>query len=138
VTEDRLLKTVDQPLPVAIIADNLWALTRKYDFFNTAGDIDKPDLQLAKMSPAERNFCLKKLWQIDSSSTERDVLAILGAPSRSLKYKKNWWVSLDGRRDRAGVLFDSSGFAVEVILDGGPGLYYRRDVKDHEAKPAGG
>jgi hypothetical protein len=49
VTEDRLLKTVDQPLPVAIIADNLWALTRKYDFFNTAGDIDKPDLQLAKI-----------------------------------------------------------------------------------------
>jgi hypothetical protein len=29
VTDDRVLKTVDQPLPVAIIADNLWTLTRK-------------------------------------------------------------------------------------------------------------
>jgi hypothetical protein len=29
VTDDRLLKTVDQPLPVAIVADNLWTLTRK-------------------------------------------------------------------------------------------------------------
>ena len=124
---------------VAVLAPILIFGLTLYDFFNTAGDIDKPDLQLARMSPAERNFCLKRLWQIDSSSTERDVLAILGAPSRSLKYKKNWWLSLDGRRDRAGVLFDSLGFAVEVILDGGPGrFYYRRDVKDHEAKPAGG
>jgi hypothetical protein len=110
-----------------------------YDLFNTAGDVDKPDLQLARMSPAERDFCLTMLWQIDSSSTERDVLAILGAPSRSVKYKKNWWLTLDGRQDRAGVMFDSSGFAEEVILDGGPGrFYYRRYVKDHESKPPGG
>jgi hypothetical protein len=91
------------------------------------------------MSPAERDFCLSKLWRIDSSSTERDVLAILGAPSRSLKYKKNWWVILDGRQDRVGVNFNISDFAVEVILDGGPGrVYYRRKVKDHDAKPASG
>ncbi len=110
-----------------------------YDFFNTSGDVDKPDLQLARMSPAERNFCLKLLRQIDPSSTERDVLAILGAPSRSLEYKKNWWVTLDGRQERVGVMFNSSGFAEEVVLDGGPGrFYYRRKVKDHEAKPAGG
>jgi hypothetical protein len=98
-----------------------------YDFFNTAGDINNPNLQLTRMTPAEREYCLKTLWRIDSSSSERDVLAILGAPSRSLKYKKNWWVNLGGREDRVGVLFDSSGHAEELILDGGLGrFYYRR------------
>jgi len=122
----------------SLLAFFLVATLTIVDFFNTAGDIDKPDLQLARMSPAEREFCLEVLWQIDSSSTERDVLAILGAPSRSLKYTKNWWVTLDGRKDRAGVLFDSSGYAEEVVLDGGFGrFYYSRKVKDHEARPVG-
>lgn len=110
-----------------------------FDLFNTAGDIDKPDLQLKTMSPAERDFCLKTLWRIDSSSTERDVLALLGPPSRSLKYHKTWWVNLDGRASRAGVFFNTAGFADEVVLDGGVGrFYYRRRVKDHEAAPPSG
>ena len=124
---------------ISVIALLAIAVLTIYDFFNTAGDIDRPDLQLARMLPAEREFCIKTLWQIDSSSTERDVLAILGAPSRSLKFKKNWWVTLDGRQDRVGVYFNSSGFADEVVLDRGPGrFYYRRHAKDHDAKPAGG
>jgi hypothetical protein len=103
------------------------------DFFNTAGDVKNPETQLAKMLPAERDFCLKTLWQIDSSSNERDVLALLGAPKRSLKLKKNWHVSLDGKIDRVGVYFGTDGLATQVVLDGGPGrFYYRRSVKDHE------
>src|SRR5947208_2820439 len=102
-------------LPIIVIGFTV------YDFFNTAGDINNPNLQLTRMTPAEREYRLKTLWRIDSSSSERDVLAILGAPSRSLKYKKNWWVNLGGRDDRVGVLFDSSGHAEEIILDGGPG-----------------
>jgi hypothetical protein len=109
------------------------------DFFNAAGDLDRPDLQLARMGPEERDFCEKTLWQIESSCTEGDVLAVLGAPSRSLKFKKDWWVKLDGRQVQAGVWFDASGFAADVVLDGGPGrFYYRRKVKDDESKPAGG
>ena len=124
---------------VLIVAPFAIAGLTVFDFFNTAGDIDRPDLQLARMGPEERAFCEKTLWQIDSSCTERDVVAILGVPSRSLKYKKNWWVKLDGRQDRAGVWFDASGFAQDVVLDGGPGrFYYRRKVKENESKPAGG
>lgn len=103
------------------------------DFINTAGDTGDPNAQLATMLPAERQFCEQVLWQIDSSSTERDVLTLLGPPSRSLKFKKNWWVELDGKKDRVGVFFNASGFATDVVLDGGTGrFYYKRDVKDHE------
>ena len=108
------------------------------DFMNTAGDTGDPDAQLASMLPGERQYCEQVLWQIDSSSTERDVLALLGSPSRSLKYKKNWWVQLDGKRDRVGVFFNTSGFATDVVLDGGSGrFYYKRDVKDHEQRKPG-
>ncbi len=103
------------------------------DFLNTAGDINNPEAQLARMLPAEQEFCLKTLWQIDSSSNERDVLALLGSPSRSLKLKKNWHITLDGKTDRIGVYFGTNGYATQVVLDGGPGrFYYRRNVKDHE------
>jgi hypothetical protein len=108
------------------------------DFINTAGDTSDPNAQLATMLPAERQFCEQVLWQIDSSSTERDVLALLGPPSRSLKFKKNWWVELDGKKDRVGVFFNTSGFATDVVLDGGTGrFYYKRDVKDHERMKPG-
>ena len=103
------------------------------DYLNTVAGGDDPQTQLSKMLPAEREFCEKVLWQIDSSSTERDVLALLGNPSRSLKFKKNWWVVLDGKKDRVGVYFTPKGFAYEVVLDGGFGrFYYRRKVTDHE------
>lgn len=103
------------------------------DFLNTAGDTGDPDAQLAMMLPEEREFCETVLWQIDSGSSERDVLALLGPPSRSLKMKKNWWVKLGGKKDRIGVYFDTSGLATRVFLDGGFGrFYYTRKVIDHE------
>ena len=103
------------------------------DFINISGDTGNPDDQLARMLPHERQFCDQVLSQIDSSSTERDVLALLGKPSRSLKFKKNWWIKLDEKNDRVGVYFNTSGFATEVVLDGGTGrFYYRRKVTDHE------
>ncbi len=106
------------------------------DFINTAGDVNNPDAQLAKMLPAEREFCQNILWQINSLSTERDVLALLGPPAKSLKLKKNWNVTLDGKTDRVGIYFDTNGYATQVLLDGGMGrFYYRRDVKDHEQTP---
>ena len=109
------------------------------DFFNTAGDIKDPNSQLAQMLPEERQFCLETLWSIDTNSTERDVLALLGKPSRSLKYKKNWWVILGGKKDRVGVYFDTSGHATKIVLDGGTGrFYYQRNVIDQEnEKPEG-
>lgn len=107
------------------------------DFFITPGDVDNPDAQLAQMLPAERAFCEETLWRIDSHSNQRDVLALLGAPERSLPHKKNWFVKLDGKKDRVGVYFTLEGYADEVVLDGGPGrFYYRRSVTDHE-KPKG-
>lgn len=103
------------------------------DFRNTAGDTGDPDSQLARMLPPEREFCEQVLWKIDSSSTERDVIALLGKPSRSLKFKKNWWVKFGENKDRVGVYFNTAGLATEVVLDGGTGrFYYRRKVTDHE------
>ncbi len=103
------------------------------DDINTAGDVKNPEAQLAKMLPSEREFCIKTLWQINTSSNERDVLALLGPPSRSLKYKKNWYITLDGKMDRIGVYLGTDNYATQVVLDGGPGrFYYRRNVKDHE------
>ena len=107
-------------------------------FLNTAGDVENPGEQLAKMMPAERDYCLNTLWQIDSSSNERDVLALLGPPSRSLKLKKNWHVTLEGKTDRVGVYSGTDGRATEVVLDGGWGrFYYRRSVRDHEGSSKG-
>ncbi len=106
------------------------------DAVNAAGNVDNPDAQLENMHPVEREFCENILWQINSSSTERDVLALLGQPSRDRKYKKNWWVELGGKRDRVGVYFNLQGFATEVVLDGGIGrFYYRRKVTEHEHAP---
>ncbi|MBN1973630.1 MAG: hypothetical protein JW787_08315 [Sedimentisphaerales bacterium] len=103
------------------------------DFLNNAGDVKNPEDQLAKMLPAERDFCQQILWQIDSGSNERDVLALLGPPARSLKLKKIWHVKLDGKADRVSVYFGIDGLATQVVLDGGFGrFYYRRSVNDHE------
>ncbi len=104
-------------------------------FIRTTGTGNDPDAELERMLPAEREFCEKVLWQINSRSSERDVLALLGTPSRDLKLKKNWWVELGGRKDRVGVYFNTFGFATQVVLAAGSGrFYYRRKVTDHETR----
>ena len=129
----KILKWI---IPAVVILTVLFTIL---DFVNTVGDTGGPDAQLASMLPGERQFCERVLWQIDSSSTKRDVLALLGKPSRGLKFKKNWWVELDGKKDRIGVFFNTSGFATDVVLDGGPGrFYYTRAVKEHEERRPGG
>jgi len=101
----------------------------------SAGNINNPDAQLEAMLPEEREFCKKVLWQIKPESSVKDVITLLGKPSRDLKLKKNWWMKLNGKKDRVGVYFTLSGFAEEVVLDGGPGrFYYRRKVSDHVSK----
>ena len=103
------------------------------DFELNAGDTNNPDAQLASMLPGEREFCEQTLWQINSKSTQEEVIALLGQPYRNRIIKLNWWVELDGKKDRIGVYFDTAGLATEVVLDGGWGrFYYKRDVKDHE------
>ena len=100
------------------------------DFMNRVEDIDDLQTQLNAMLPNEREFCLDVLGQIDALSTERDVLALLGDPSRSLKLKKNWWVNIDGKKDRIGVYFDLQGYATQVIFDGGFNrFYYSRNIE---------
>lgn len=128
--DNDMKKFMSRIILAIVIAAALFTLL---DFYNTAGFSGNPDKQLQKMLPAERDFCERILWQIDSSSSERDVLALLGRPSRSLKFKKNWWVQLGGKKDRVGVYFNTSGMATEVVLDGGMGrFYYRRKVAEHE------
>ena len=98
----------------------------------TVVNVDDPEDQLAAMLPAERDFCEQVLARILPTSSGKDVVEVLGEPDRDLMVKKNWWVKLDGKRDRVGVFFDMAGLATNVVLDGGPGrFYYRRPVKDH-------
>ncbi len=107
------------------------------DFVNNAGDTTNLQEQLAKMSPQEQQFCLETLGQITALSTERDVLALLGSPYKSLKVKKNWWVTLDGKRDRVGVYFNLKGYATQVSFDGGFGrFYYMRILDDNASQPS--
>ena len=98
----------------------------------TVVNVDDPETQLAAMLPAERDFCEQVLARILPTSSGKDVVEVLGEPDRDLMLKKNWWVKLDGKRDRVGVFFDMAGLATDVVLDGGPGrFYYRRPVKEH-------
>lgn len=96
------------------------------DFLRHAGNTSNLQEQLAKMDPAERTFCKTVLSKITSTSSEKEVIALLGKPSRDLILKKNWWVQLGNRKDRIGVYFSTSGYAKEVVLDGGIGRFYYR------------
>lgn len=93
-------------------------------YFSTRGMFGSPEEQLARMEPAEREFCLTVLSQITASTTKDEVLQLLGNPSRDLGLKTNWWIRLGDRKDRIGVYFDTSKNATQVVLDGGPGRFY--------------
>ncbi len=94
------------------------------------------DEQFMKMDPGESDYCRQILWQIKPGWSHSQVQQLLGAPTRDMGMKQNWWVTIGNRKDRVGVYFDGSGGATDIVLDGGPGrFYYRRPVSDHLAPP---
>ena len=119
--------TVKHICKIAIVAILLVAVVAVVDFLFLRGDTSDPEEQLLRMSREEREYCEKVLGQITSSSTEADVEALLGKPSRDLKWKKNWWVTLGDHKARVGVYFSADGHAHEIVLDGDR-YYYRRKV----------
>ncbi|MDP2652750.1 MAG: hypothetical protein Q8Q08_01840 [Candidatus Omnitrophota bacterium] len=84
----------------------------------------------SQMSAEELAYCDNVLSKITAVSTEAEVIALLGTPSRDIKVpgagsKKNWWVTLGGKQSRVGVYFSGEGMATEVVLDGNGRFYYR-------------
>ncbi|WP_326513814.1 hypothetical protein [Clostridium intestinale] len=80
-----------------------------------------------EIPPKEQEYIYEVLDKINADSSKEDVIKLLGEPDRNLGLKVNWWVTVDGNKDRVGVYFsETTGKATAVNFDGGSGRFYYR------------
>ncbi len=78
----------------------------------------------------EKAYIDNVLSKITVDSTKTDVISLLGEPSRDLGLKVNWWITINGNKNRIGVYFSGTdGKATRINFDGGVGrFYYCKDL----------
>jgi hypothetical protein len=94
---------------------------------------------ITEVPPAEQMYIDSVLSQITSQTTKAEAIELLGEPDRDLFFKVNWWVSIEDERSRIGIIFSpKTGFAAEIILDGGvERFYYSKELTELIEMPLG-
>ncbi len=94
---------------------------------------------ITEVPPAEQVYIDSVLSQITPQTTKAEAIALLGKPDRDLFFKVNWWVLIENKRSRIGISFSSvTGFAREIILDGGlERFYYSKELTEPNAAQMG-